>query len=57
MKDRKPSVLQSMGSQRFRHDLATEQQQQQAKHACPSLTHTHLEPQELIFTRFENLVH
>ena len=28
-KDRKPSVLQSMGSQRVRHNLVTEQQQQQ----------------------------
>ena len=27
VKNRKPGVLQSMGSQRFRHDLATEQQQ------------------------------
>ena len=26
MKDRKPGVLQSMGSQRVRHDLVTEQQ-------------------------------
>ena len=29
VKDRKPAVLQSMGSQRVRHDLMTEQQQQQ----------------------------
>ena len=28
VKDREPCVLQSMGSQRVRHDLATEQQQQ-----------------------------
>ena len=28
LKDKKPGVLQSMGSQRIRHDLATEQQQQ-----------------------------
>ena len=28
VKDRKPGVLQSMGSQRVRHDLVTEQQQQ-----------------------------
>ena len=28
VKDKKPGVLQSMGSQRVRHDLATEQQQQ-----------------------------
>ena len=27
--DRKPGMLQFMGSQRVRHDLATEQQQQQ----------------------------
>ena len=27
VKDREPGVLQSMGSQRVRHDLATEQQQ------------------------------
>ena len=27
VKDKKPGVLQSMGSQRVRHDLATEQQQ------------------------------
>ena len=27
VKDRKPGVLQSMGSQRVRHDLMTEQQQ------------------------------
>ena len=27
VKDRKPGVLQSMGSQRVRHDRATEQQQ------------------------------
>ena len=27
LKARKPGVLQSMGSQRVRHDLATEQQQ------------------------------
>ena len=28
VKDKKPGMLQSMGSQRIRHDLATEQQQQ-----------------------------
>ena len=28
VKDRKPDVLQSMGLQRFRHDLATQQQLQ-----------------------------
>ena len=28
VKDKKPGVLQSMGSPRVRHDLATEQQQQ-----------------------------
>ena len=28
VKDRKPGMLQFMGSQRVRHDLATEQQQQ-----------------------------
>ena len=27
VKDRKPGALQSMGSQRVRHDLVTEQQQ------------------------------
>ena len=27
VKDKKPGMLQSMGSQRIRHDLATEQQQ------------------------------
>ena len=29
VKDREPGVLQSMGSQRVRHSLATEEQQQQ----------------------------
>ena len=28
VKDKKPGVLQSMGSQRVRHDLVTEQQRQ-----------------------------
>ena len=31
VKDRKPCVLQSLGLQKVRHDLATEQQQQVAK--------------------------
>ena len=32
VKDRKPGVLQSVGAQRFGHDLATEQQQLDCYH-------------------------
>ena len=40
VKDSKPGVLQSMGSQRVRHNLATEQQQKE--NICQSLeTETH----------------
>ena len=34
IKDRKPDVLQSMGLQRVRHDLATEQQQSMSQTGC-----------------------
>ena len=40
MKDRKSGVLQSMGSQRARHDLATEQQQAFIMMKCPTLDNT-----------------
>ena len=38
VKDREPDVLQSMGSQRVRHDLSTEQQQSDLPWSLQSLT-------------------
>ena len=37
---RKPGMLQSMGSQRVRHGLVTEQQQQQKQGICYLLTYS-----------------